>query len=220
MFFKNFIQQSCSPIINKMINEVLNGVTLKEQKLKDLNKIINNVEEVYAIKSLSDIFKSDEFNPNDYFRNITPYQPVLTNCLTKDIDGGVNEFLKIIFKTSSISQRNTENGIMSLITVMRTGEPQFWKCLYRSLCLNQKIFYSETSFFAGFASYFDKNTHSAAKKSLGFIIDDLSYYFDSRIESRLEQKLNRIKGLNKEENNRVRTIINFIIENKITKYNK
>ena len=192
----------------------------KDGKLSDLELQKNRFQDLFALRILSSRFKEVDFSPNEYLKNIEENKKILTNCLTNDLDGGVNEFLKIAFKTSNISQRNTESGELNLITVMRPNEVQFWKCINRSLALDQKVFFSETSFFAGYASYFDKNVHPAYRKSLGFIIDDMGYYFDSRLESRFEKKLSEAKPLSEDDKSRVNTLIDFIVRNNITKYNK
>lgn len=192
----------------------------RDGKLSDLELQKNRFEDLLALRALSKRFREQDFYPNEYFKSISENKKILTNCLTNDLDGGVNEFLKIIFKSSNISQRNTENSELNLITVMRPNEVQFWKCLNRALALDQRLFFSETSFFAGYASYFDKDVHPAYRKSLGFIIDDMGYYFDSRIESRLEKHLSESATLNEKDEARVNQIISFIINNNITKYNK
>lgn len=161
-----------------------------------------------------------EFLPRELFANAPEMRKVLTNGLAKDIDGGVNENIKNVLKTPHVSQRNVEDSDVNLITVMRPERQEFWKCVSRSFQYHVPLYYAEMGFFAGYASYFDNATPPAYKKALGFIFDDMGYYFDSRIPSRLETLLNNECNLEQEQIEEAQVLIRDIVGNRITKYNK
>ncbi|QIE55205.1 hypothetical protein G5B40_06915 [Pikeienuella piscinae] len=146
--------------------------------------------------------------------------PILTNARDVDIDGGQNENLKTLFRTNDISRRNENCSFINLITIMRTDAPTL-KCLLRSYQYEIPLYYSETGFFAGFSSYMDTAAPAAFRRSLGFMIDDMGYYFDSRRPSRLERSLNDPdRRLSETERARARSQIDVIVDARITKYNQ
>ncbi|WP_438852595.1 capsular polysaccharide export protein, LipB/KpsS family [Brevundimonas nasdae] len=163
----------------------------------------------------------NDFNPNlDIFGSVDD-RKILTNGLLIDFDGGVNENLKTILRSSDISQRNQDGSGIVLISVYRPGTEIFVKCISHAYRTHTPLIYTETAFFGGFSSYFDSSTSASLRKSLGFIIDDMGVYFNSRSPSRLEETLNdRSFSLSTDATRDVQRIIKRIVDNNITKYNK
>ena len=137
--------------------------------------VIDGLQQISILREIGARQALDSFRPNEAFANARPDQKILTNGLAVDFDGGVNENLKTALRSGHISQRHTEDGDISLISVMRPELVQFWKCVSRAYEFHIPLYYAETTFFAGFATYFDKSVPPAFKKSLGFIIADMGY---------------------------------------------
>lgn len=181
----------------------------------------NQLVDTFIIGTMGARNADKHFSPAEVFAAMPDMQKVLTNGLSKDIDGGVNENLKTVLRTPHISQRFVGDADMCLISVMRPEQEQFWKCVSHAFHANSPLYYAETSFFGGYASYFDDTVSSAYKKSLGYVIDDMGYYFDSRLPSRLETMLNDpFWELTPAQKERSRSLIAAVVENKITKYNR
>lgn len=189
------------------------------------SRLVTKVErDLFRLSIMREISRRQSgrtFQPNIDFADAPEMRAILTNGLAVDFDGGVNENLKTVFRTPNISQRHTDDADAALISVMRPDKEQFWKVMSRAYTWHTPLYYAETSFFSGFTSYFDTSVEPAFKKSLGFIFDDMGYYFDSRQPSRLEKNLNDPNwSLSSSDFDRVRALIDEIIEKKITKYNK
>lgn len=165
--------------------------------------------------------KNTKFVAADFVKSLGPDSSVLTNAQQKDLDGGFNENLKTIFRTSNISRQNAATSDFSLVLVYRPHLPEFWACINNSVFYKTPLIFAEMSFFAAFSTYFDKDSKPSERKCIGFILDDIAPYFDARQPSRLEVTLNQQNfAIDEEAKQRTRSIISQIISNRITKYNK
>lgn len=161
------------------------------------------------------------FDPAIVLDGLAEFSPILTNGLQKDFDGGFNEHLKTLFRTSSINQRNRDNAVCAIISVMRPDLQEYWRVFEAALVRDVPLLFCEGSFFSAFASYFDHTVQPVHRRSYGYIFDDMAMYFDARFPSRLERTLNDPgRNLSVEQKNRAQDCIGFIVENRISKYNK
>jgi hypothetical protein len=176
---------------------------------------------VDVLKQIGERQRLVDFRPNAAMAALRERSVVLTNGSAADLDGGYNENLKSILKTSNISQLNRSDADLNIITVMRPEEETFWACISRSHFFGTPLYFFESAFFAGFSSYFDKDVPSAARKILGYIVDDMGIYFDARTPSRLESLLND-PGFKptQQQLDSARLLIDKIVANRVTKYNK
>ncbi|PRA53606.1 hypothetical protein CQ065_26385 [Pseudomonas sp. MYb187] len=167
------------------------------------------------------LLSKQKFSARAFAESLSPDSPVLSNAMQKDLDGGFNENLKTILRTSNIARQNNTDSVFNLILVYRTHLPEFWNCINNSQFYGTPLIFAEMSFFSAFSTYFDKSSKPSERKCLGFILDDMGPYFDARQPSRLETTLNDpLFHLDKPQHLRVERVINSIIKKRITKYNK
>jgi len=81
------------------------------------------------------------------------------------------------------------------------------------------VYILEDGFFKSATTWADIGEPIEFRTGISFTIDDLTCYYDSLYPSRLELKLNSECILSQEEFLRAKKTINFIVENKLTKYN-
>lgn len=161
------------------------------------------------------------FDAETYVKNLPEYQHFYTNGEPKDLDGGFHENLKTILKTPDI-RRDLDLSETDAVVMMvqRLRQDLFWKALYAARYYGRDIVFAETTFFGAFATYFDKGAPSLFRRSFGYILDDMGYYFDARNPSRLEMFLNSDAAqLPRQEEMRARRLIDRIVAEGITKYN-
>lgn len=84
----------------------------------------------------------------------------------------------------------------------------------------KKIIFVGDSFLRSINTMADKNAEERYKKGISFTFDDLTCYFDATRPSRLEVLLNdKNFRINEEQLRRARKCIDFIVSNRLTKYN-
>ncbi len=161
------------------------------------------------------------FDASSYVEGLPEYQHFYTNGEPRDLDGGFHENLKTILKTPDIRRDlDLSEADAVVIMVQRLRQDLFWKALYAARYYGRDVVFAETTFFGAFATYFDKDAPSLFRRSFGYILDDMGYYFDARNPSRLETYLNSDAAeLTASEATRSRRLIDRIIAEGITKYN-
>ncbi|WP_017348463.1 glycosyltransferase [Pantoea sp. A4] len=192
------------------------GPTTKVQKRKtDLHIKLKEV-----LISRSPILP-DDFNASDFVDSLPINSSIQSNLVGRDVDGGQNENLKSIFKTSNILYEENKKAETVIIHSLRINQGMFWDSIEYAFLYDKPLIFSEVSFFSGYASFYDKHTTLEERRAFGFILDDMGYYFDARQPSRLEMTLNNENySLNEDQIIYCKKLIQRIIKNKITKYNK
>ncbi|WP_197408043.1 glycosyltransferase [Lampropedia cohaerens] len=165
--------------------------------------------------------KTPKQSIKEFLSNIPENSYIFTNAEPRDIDGGFHDNIKTIFRSQNIG-RNIDPSQAQLIIMLvnRIRNENWWKCINYASHYGKRIIFAETSFFGAFANYFDNKFNGPAAQSFGYILDDLSYYYDARQPSRLEDHLNSSESiLTPQQKKRAENAIDAIIKNKITKYN-
>lgn len=140
-------------------------------------------------------------------------------------DGGFKEYYKVIFNTNNIvnvSYKNLKNSTGCIIHQFKYALPvcQVY-ALYNSIAQKKPLYFVETGFINSIFGFI-KNTDIPLKfrRSNAFFIDDMAFYFDAKIPSRIECYLNSDDSIiSCETSERCRKLISFITSNKLTKYN-
>lgn len=161
------------------------------------------------------------FDARSYVADRQEHLRIFTNGEPKDLDGGFHENIKTILKTGDIN-RNRDFCEMDevLVLVQRLRQDLYWKALYAARYYQKNLIFAETTFFGAFATYYDEDAPPPLRKSFGYILDDMGYYFDARSPSRLEAYLNSDSSiLSPEESAATKSVIDKIIRHGITKYN-
>lgn len=162
-----------------------------------------------------------EFSARSFVEALPEGSAVLCNALQRDLDGGFNENLKSILKTSNISRNNVSSAHFAMILVHRVHLPEFWQVINTAYFYQVPLVFVEMNFFSAFSTYFDKTSKPAERRSLGFVIDDMGSYFDARQPSRIEMTLNDPSfTLSEGDRQRAQNLIETIKERRLTKYNK
>lgn len=161
------------------------------------------------------------FNAREAFEELGDNSRILSNVDRKDSDGGHAENIKFALRTPYIGYKPSPSCDAVALLVQRIHQGMFWDCIETAYLYDKPLFFIEVALFAGFASYFDHQATLNERRALGFIVDDLGYYFDSRQPSRLERTLNDPAfSLTDDQRARARALIDRIVRNHITKYNK
>lgn len=152
------------------------------------------------------------------------FAKIATNVYIQDLSNGLAENHKILFKTNSIviptQDDDWEEAAFSALVRWKNSEPVQLRILLNAVRRRKPVLFVETSFFAGFASWAEKSLHPFLRRPLGFIIDDLTFYFDATIPSRMELTLNDDNyQLKPDERLRASALIDRIVAKRITKYN-
>lgn len=163
----------------------------------------------------------DRWTPSDFIELLPPHSSILSNVSRKDIDGGYAENIKLVLRTTKVKYSAGSACDAVALLSQRIHQGMFWDCIETAYLYDKTLIFVEVAMFAGFASYFDMEADLYERRAMGFILDDLGYYFDSRQPSRLERTLNDPSfSLTEEEHRRARALIDRIVRNHITKYNK
>ncbi|MCL6705552.1 hypothetical protein M8R20_00925 [Pseudomonas sp. R2.Fl] len=195
--------------------------TLRPRDLLDTNERAQQAALREALAELGARRRNQSFTARDFVHGLRPGASILCNALQRDIDGGFNENLKTILKTSNISRKNISSCDVSMILVHRVKRPEFWDCINTACFYEIPLIFVETSLFSAFSAYFDRSSKPIERRSLGFIFDDMGYYFDARQPSRVEATLNDPSfSLSDAERARAASLISTIEALRITKYNK
>src|SRR3546814_17656110 len=92
-----------------------------------------------------------------------------------------------LFRSPTISRNLDASEVDGfVILVQRLRHDLFWRSIYSACYYDKDLIFAETSFFGAFANYFDEQAPYLFRKSFGYILDDMGYYFDARNPSRLE----------------------------------
>ncbi|KZL17741.1 General stress protein A [Pseudovibrio axinellae] len=160
-----------------------------------------------------------EFSASIALDNLRQGGNVLTNMRKIDLQE-YNSNLTWLFSSNSVGQRYINNSSFVALTVYRPDTEQFWKCIEQSSFYGLPTYFIESSFFASFGGYFDDTLDGKYRRPIGFVIDDIRYYFDARGPSRLEIELNKSGPIiNDKQIARSKSLIRKIIDSRITKYN-
>lgn len=161
---------------------------------------------------------------NDLLQRYGEYAVVASNSHAEDVNGGNAQNHKLLFKTNKFTTPQLDADWEScayvvLVKWFRSDATQL-QLLSHALSSHKRVLFVETTFFGGFASWAEKQLPPEARRPLGFIVDDLAFYFDATRPSRLELTLNdKDFSLSKEEIYRARALIKRIVEHRLTKYN-
>ena len=162
---------------------------------------------------------TDNFVAQDFVKACPSESTVLSNIERTNIDGGYAEFIKQVLRTNIIGQKDGADLVFLLS--QRLDQAAFWKCVETAYLKDLPILFGEVALFAGFASFFDADASLAERRVLGFMLDDMGYYFDCHQPSRIEHELNKSNfSLTAVERSEARKLIKKICMNGITKYNK
>lgn len=165
--------------------------------------------------------RPDHFSAAAWIDALGPNASILSNVKLDDIDGGYAENIKSIFRTSSFTYKPGMPADAVVFLSQRLHQDMFWHCLEHAYLRDKPVVYAEVALFGGFAGFFDQEATLKEKKALGFLLDDMGYYFDSHQASRCEQTLNADDYfLEDHELLRSRMLIEKINKHDITKYNK
>lgn len=172
------------------------------------------------IRAMADRVRQREFCARSYVESLPSHLPIRTNTSDKELHGGFNENIKAIFRTSIIGE-NVENSQLNLVTILRRDSPAFWNCIADSYLYETPMLFCETGLFGAYASAFDLGSPVDDRAAHAFLLDDMGYYFDARQSSRLETTLNDPRfSLTDDHRRRAASVIEQIIQKRITKYNK
>ena len=161
------------------------------------------------------------FVARDFVSALPEGSSILCNALQRDLDGGFNENIKTVLRTSNISRHNLSDAEFALILTHRVHTTEFWQCINAAKFYGIPLIFVEMSFFTAFSGYFDKSSRPAERRCIGFYVDDMGSYFDSRQPSRTEVTLNDPNYvLSASETDRAARVIDLIVRRRVTKYNK
>lgn len=161
------------------------------------------------------------FNAAAALARLPENAPILANVYKNDVDGGYAENAKTIFRSNRIAYNPDTKPRAVVLLSQRIDQEMFWRCLNEAYLNDLPTYFVEVALFGGFAGFFDQEATLNEKRALGFMVDDMGYYFDSRQPSRVEATLNSPDfKLTQRQRQRVRTLIKRVIEHRITKYNK
>ncbi|QRM56644.1 glycosyltransferase [Sinorhizobium sp. BG8] len=161
------------------------------------------------------------FNAHAAIENLSPNSMIMSNVSRKDMEGGYAENIKTVTRTSNFAFRTDRLPEAVFLLSQRIKQEMFWECVKTAYLYDLPLYFTEVALFGGFASYFDPDASLNERRALGFMIDDLGYYFDARQPSRVERTLNDPSfAQSDEERRRARAVIDRICAEKITKYNK
>jgi capsular polysaccharide export protein len=152
------------------------------------------------------------------------FSGIATNVYKADLSSGNAENHKILFKSNNLLIPNVDQGweeaSFAALVRWKNSEPLQMRILLNAVQRNKPVLFVETGFFAGYASWAEKHLHPYLRRPLGFIIDDLTFYFDATRPSRLELTLNRREyPISNSETARARGLIDRIVTSRFTKYN-
>jgi capsular polysaccharide export protein len=153
-----------------------------------------------------------------------PFAKITTNLYKQDIDNGNAENHKILFRSNNLAipthDASWEESAFSALVRWKNSEPLQMRILHNAIQRNKPVLFVETGFFAGYASWAEKALHPQLRRPLGFIIDDLNFYYDATRPSRLELTLNSPDFVVSDvQLQRAQALIAKISDSRITKYN-
>lgn len=164
---------------------------------------------------------AENFNARAAIEALPANSAVMSNVHKKDMEGGYAENIKTITKTSNFSFFTERLPDAVFLLSQRIEQDMFWQCVQTAYLYDLPMYFTEVALFGAFASYFDPDATLNERRALGFMIDDMGYYFDARQPSRIERTLNDSSfSLTEAEHRRARAVIDRICAEKITKYNK
>nr|WP_319391659.1 glycosyltransferase [uncultured Cohaesibacter sp.] len=161
------------------------------------------------------------FNARSMLEALPENALVMSNTSVKDLEGGYAENIKTITKTSRFSFFEGRLPDAVFLLSQRIEQEMFWSCIQTAYLYDIPLYFVEVALFGAFASYFDSDATLNERRAIGFMIDDLGYYFDARQPSRIERTLNDSSfNLVEKDIARARSLMDRICAENITKYNK
>ncbi|WP_081377095.1 glycosyltransferase [Rhizobium etli] len=161
------------------------------------------------------------FSAGETIGSLAPNSQILSNVNKSDMDGGYAENIKTAMKTAKFSFFKDRAPDAVFLLSQRINQTMFWDCIRSAYLYDRPLYFVEVALFGAFSSYFDADATLNERRALGFMIDDMGYYFDARQPSRIERTLNDPSFvLTEAETSRARAAISRICAERITKYNR
>ncbi|MDX0276691.1 hypothetical protein GOC21_22605 [Sinorhizobium meliloti] len=195
--------------------------TVENPSIRVIHDTIHNA---YLMKAYQEGRIADRVTLPSLIEKHGTFASIATNCYPADLSGGNAENHKVLFKSNNIlipsHDADWEDSSFVALVRWRNSEPLQLRLLHHAVQRNKPVLFVETSFFAGYASWAERGLHPNLRRPLGFITDDLAFYFDATRPSRLELTLNdESYRLSNEETLRSRRLIKRISDGRYTKYN-
>lgn len=214
------INDGCKNSISSTSIHNIIGIPTGETKKNQTRKADLSIKLKSILVSRSGNLPYD-FTALDFISKLPSDLVFQSNFVSSDVDGGTNESLKMILKTSNVLYSPEKKADVVLIHCLRLEQGMFWDSIEYAFLYDKPLLFSETTFFGGYASFYDKQATLEQRRAFGFILDDMGYYFDARQPSRLEKILNSSDfSISRDDFDRSQKLIKRIIDEKITKYNK
>ncbi|MQW28504.1 capsular polysaccharide export protein, LipB/KpsS family [Sinorhizobium meliloti] len=195
-----------------------------ENRVEAVEKRSNRANAAITLKSTLLAKASDApptFNARSMIEALPANAAIMSNVNKFDMEGGYAENIKTITRTSDFSFFTDRLPNAVFLLSQRIEQNMFWSCVETAYLYDLPLYFTEVALFGAFASYFDPDATLNERRALGFMIDDMGYYFDARQPSRIERTLNDPAfSLADEQGRRARAVIDRICAEKITKYNK
>lgn len=185
------------------------------------SSVLGSMTDYKLINTTMAASRSDDFSAQKMLDQLGENATILSNVKADDIDGGYAENIKSIFKTAHFVFKPDKPSHAVVLLSQRLKQDMFWTCLNHGYLRDKSVYFAEVALFGGFAGFFDQQASLKEKKALGFLLDDMGYYFDSNQPSRFEHTLNSEKySLEDHDLLRSRMLIEEVNQSNITKYNK
>ncbi len=206
-------------LLNKLARDVTN--LRREMSKAHAPRASEAMSQLMLLRQTAARRSEEHFDLPAFLAGVPEFGLVMVNGPIDDFDGGQYENLKIVLRSSQFVQRETPIPHFVAITEMRPNRRYFWRCIAASVAYDRPLVFFGPALFGGYASRLDPAVEPAHRKVLGFMVDDLAYAFDARYPSRLETVLNDPDfALTNQELRQARRLIDKIVANGITKYNR
>lgn len=195
--------------------------SVKDNKYTVSNNQVGSMTDYKLINTAMAASRPADFSAEQLLNELGEHATILSNVKIDDIDGGYAENIKSIFKTASFAFKPGKYSDAVVFLSQRIHQDMFWECLNQGYLRDKPVYFAEVALFGGFAGFFDQQASLKEKKALGFLLDDMGYYFDSNQPSRFEYALNNPDYcLEDHDLLRSRMLIEDINQSDVTKYNK
>lgn len=185
------------------------------------SSVVGSMIDYKLINTTMAASRPKHFSAQHLLQELGEHASILSNVKADDIDGGYAENIKSIFKTAHFGFKPDKPSDAVVFLSQRLKQDMFWACLTHGYLREKPVYFAEVALFGGFAGFFDQQATLQEKKALGFLLDDMGYYFDSNQSSRFEHTLNSDDYfLEDHDLLRSRMLIEEINQFNITKYNK
>lgn len=219
-YFKSVIELRKTRLEVERINKkVDHGSSKTAGKAQD--SVVGSSADYKLINTMLAEKRSADFSAQHLLDTLDENVRILSNVKADDINGGYAENIKSIFKTAHVAFKPDKASDVVVLLSQRLKQEMFWTCLTHGYLRDKPVYFAEVAIFGGFAGFFDQQATLKEKKALGFLIDDMGYYFDSNQPSRFERELNS-EHYFLEDHDLLRShmLIKDISHFNITKYNK